>query len=58
LGFLHGQGKGDGREVRYDSKRYVELLAGACSSVLEPFDEECEQENLLRRALLRGEGTL
>jgi len=53
----------DGKEVHYDSKRYVELLARACSSVLEPFDGECTQENLVRQtlrqttALLASEGT-
>lgn len=39
-------------EVRYDSKRYIDLLARACSSVLEPFDPDCTPENLVRRALV------
>jgi DNA polymerase elongation subunit (family B) len=54
------EGQGPGRavaldlvdgEVRYDSKRYVELLARACASVLEPFDARCTQEKLIRFAL-------
>ena len=32
----------------YDAKRYVELLAEACSTVLRPFREECNAERLLR----------
>ena len=32
----------------YDAKRYVELLAEACSTVLEPFRKDCSAEGLLR----------
>ena len=32
----------------YDAKRYVELLAETCSTVLRPFREECNAERLLR----------
>ncbi len=32
----------------YDAKRYVELLAEACSTVLKPFREECGAEWLMR----------
>jgi DNA polymerase elongation subunit (family B) len=31
----------------YDSERYIELLAGTCSSVLEPFDSRCSAAGLL-----------
>ncbi|MGP8125673.1 MAG: DNA polymerase domain-containing protein [Nitrososphaerales archaeon] len=31
----------------YDSKRYIELLAGTCSSVLGPFDPRCSAAGLL-----------
>ena len=31
----------------YDARRYVELLAETCSSVLEPFSEECSAAGLL-----------
>jgi len=31
----------------YDSERYIELLAGTCSSVLEPFDPRCSAAGLL-----------
>ncbi|MBI3860116.1 MAG: hypothetical protein HY296_07805 [Thaumarchaeota archaeon] len=34
-------------EAPYDSKRYVKLLAEACSSVLEPFDKRCTAEGLM-----------
>ncbi len=37
-------------EAKYDSKRYVQLLARACSSVLEPFDSKCTSEHLALRA--------
>jgi DNA polymerase-2 len=36
-----------GEEARYDSKRYIELLAETCSSVLEPFDPRCSAVGLL-----------
>ena len=36
-----------GNEAVYDSKRYIELLAEACSSVLEPFDPRCSAPGLL-----------
>ncbi len=35
----------------YDAKRYVELLAEACSTVLKPFREDCSAEMLVRRAV-------
>jgi len=34
-------------EDAYDSERYIELLAGVCSSVLEPFDSRCSAAGLL-----------
>ena len=34
-------------ETRYDSTRYIRLLAEACSSVLEPFDAGCTASGLL-----------
>jgi DNA polymerase, archaea type len=42
----------------YDAKRYVELLAEACSTVLKPFREACSAEGLLRavnREILHAE---
>jgi DNA polymerase-2 len=36
----------DGRTV-YDSRRYIELLAEVCSSILESFDKRCRAEQLL-----------
>ena len=39
----------DGATV-YDAKRYVELLAEACSTVLKPFREDCSAERLVRIA--------
>ncbi|MGD0318358.1 MAG: DNA polymerase domain-containing protein [Nitrososphaerales archaeon] len=36
-----------GDETMYDSKRYIELLAETCSSVLEPFDPRCSAVGLL-----------
>jgi len=38
-------------EVKYDSRRYIDLLARACSSVLEPFDSNCTPQNLVSRTL-------
>ncbi len=35
-------------DTAYDAKRYVELLAEACSTVLRPFREECGEEWLVR----------
>jgi len=32
----------------YDAGRYVELLAEACSTVLEPFSADCSAEGLMR----------
>ena len=32
----------------YDAKRYVELLAETCSTVLKPFREDCSAEGLMR----------
>ena len=37
----------DGRTA-YDGRRYVELLADTCSTVLQPFREECSKEWLVR----------
>ncbi len=34
-------------QSKYDAKRYIELLAETCSSVLEPFDPRCTAEGLL-----------
>ncbi len=34
-------------ETKYDSERYIELLAETCSSVLEPFDPTCTGSGLL-----------
>ena len=31
----------------YDARRYIELLAETCSSVLEPFNSACSAEQLL-----------
>ncbi len=42
----------------YDSKRYVALLAEACSTVLEPFREDCNAEGLVQavnREILHAE---
>jgi len=42
----------------YDAKRYVELLAETCSTVLKPFREECSAEGLMRavdREIFRAE---
>jgi DNA polymerase-2 len=42
----------------YDAKRYVELLAEACSTVLKPFREDCSAEALVRivnREILHAE---
>jgi DNA polymerase-2 len=36
-----------GDEATYDSERYIELLAEACSSVLKPFDPRCSAPGLL-----------
>ena len=36
-------------ESRYDSERYIGLLAETCASVLEPFDPRCTAEGLLSR---------
>lgn len=35
--------------ARYDSERYIRLLAETCSSVLEPFDPECTADGLASR---------
>lgn len=34
-------------EAKYDSERYVKLLAETCSSVLEPFDPRCSADGLM-----------
>jgi DNA polymerase-2 len=36
-------------QSRYDSERYIQLLAETCASVLEPFDPRCTAEGLLSR---------
>jgi len=33
-------------ETKYDSERYIELLAETCASVLEPFDPRCTGSGL------------
>jgi DNA polymerase, archaea type len=38
-----------GDQSRYDSERYIQLLAETCASVLEPFDPRCTAEGLLSR---------
>ncbi|HKT21944.1 MAG TPA: DNA polymerase domain-containing protein, partial [Nitrososphaerales archaeon] len=35
-------------QARYDSGRYIRLLAETCSSVLEPFDPRCDPIGLMR----------
>jgi len=45
----------------YDAKRYVELLAEACSTVLKPFREDCSAEMLARavdRKILHAESLM
>jgi len=34
--------------TRYDAGRYVELLAESCSTILEPFSDDCSAEGLIR----------
>ncbi|HME18284.1 MAG TPA: DNA polymerase domain-containing protein [Nitrososphaerales archaeon] len=36
-----------GDEAAYDARRYIELLAETCSSVLEPFSQDCSAAGLL-----------
>jgi DNA polymerase, archaea type len=38
----------DEERTSYDAKRYAELLAEACSTVLEPFRKDCSAEGLLQ----------
>jgi len=45
-------------EARYDSKRYIELLARTCSSVLEPFGAKYTTEALVSTFALRTWATL
>lgn len=45
-------------ETKYDAERYIELLAEACSSVLEPFDRGCAAEGLLAAYEARRSGRL
>ncbi len=45
-------------ESGYDRGRYVELLAEACASVLQPFDGGCDAEMLRRRAETGAQETL
>ncbi|HVC26784.1 MAG TPA: DNA polymerase domain-containing protein [Nitrososphaerales archaeon] len=45
----------------YDAKRYVELLAEACSTVLKPFREDCSAERLVliaNREILHAEALI
>ncbi len=45
-------------ETRYDSERYITLLAETCSSVLEPFDPRYSAEGLMSSYEARRSGTL
>ncbi|MDG6901612.1 MAG: hypothetical protein JRM80_06590 [Nitrososphaerota archaeon] len=45
-------------ESGYDRGRYIELLAEACASVLQPFDGDCDAEMLRRRAETGAQETL
>ena len=45
-------------EMKYDSGRYVRLLAETCASVLEPFDPGCTAEGLMSLYEARTSGTL
>ncbi len=45
-------------ETRYDSERYIALLAETCSSVLEPFDPGCTAEGLMASYEARRSGPL
>ena len=45
-------------QTRYDSERYIALLAETCSSVLEPFDPGCTARGLLSSYEARRSGSL
>ena len=45
-------------QSKYDSGRYIALLADACSSVLEPFDPGCDARGLMRAYEARRSGPL
>ncbi|HEV2226139.1 MAG TPA: DNA polymerase domain-containing protein [Nitrososphaerales archaeon] len=45
-------------ETKYDSERYIELLAETCASVLEPFDPRCTGSGLQAAYEARRSGTL
>ncbi len=45
-------------ETKYDSERYIELLAETCSSVLEPFDPRCTGSGLMAAYEARRSVTL
>ncbi|HEV2137753.1 MAG TPA: DNA polymerase domain-containing protein [Nitrososphaerales archaeon] len=45
-------------QTKYDSERYIELLAETCSSVLEPFDPRCTGSGLLAAYEARRSVTL
>ncbi len=45
-------------ETKYDSERYIALLAETCSSVLEPFDQRCTARGLLSSYEASRSGTL
>jgi DNA polymerase, archaea type len=45
-------------QVAYDAARYVELLADACSTVMEPFDQRFTKEKLMSVLRQSGSGPL
>ncbi len=45
-------------QARYDSERYIQLLAEACSSVLEPFDPRCDARGLMQACEARKSAPL
>ncbi len=45
-------------ETKYDSERYIRLLAETCSSVLEPFDPGCSAAGLMARYEAHRSGKL
>jgi DNA polymerase elongation subunit (family B) len=47
-----------GEDSGYDHGRYIELLADACASVLQPFDENYAAEGLCRAARMDRQETL
>jgi DNA polymerase-2 len=45
-------------QTKYDAKRYIRLLAEACSSVLEPFDPGCTSRGLMSSYEAQRTGSL